>query len=270
MSCLKVLIIGHGFVGKAVDNAFNKNVDKVIIDPKYQEDSFTFHNINFYKPDIAFVCVPTPALPNGDVDVSAVRDVLKQLEQTDNTFPVVLKSTITPGHLEQFVNHYPNVRIVYNPEFLTEANSLEDFINPSMQILGGNREDCNFVEYCYEKHSQVKVSPVYKTDIVTASLIKYAINTWLATKVVFMNQLHTLHGSSGAETSWDEFVSMLATDKRVGNSHLQVPGPDGTFGFGGKCFPKDSEGFLSYAKQLGIDLSVLEEAVKANKKIRNG
>jgi UDPglucose 6-dehydrogenase len=133
-----------------------------------------------------------------------------------------------------------------------------------MQILGGNWDDCEAVEKAYVRHSQVKIVPTFKTDIVSASLLKYTINSWLATKVTFMNELYQLHKSSGARTSWEQFTDMLQRDKRIGDSHLRVPGIDGKFGFGGHCFPKDTKGLLNYAKQQNIELKVLAEAVEVN------
>ncbi|NJO64266.1 MAG: hypothetical protein HC836_40685 [Richelia sp. RM2_1_2] len=83
-----------------------------------------------------------------------------------------------------------------------------------------------------------------------------------------MNELYKLHSCSGAESSWEQFTDMLRRDPRIGDSHLKVPGPDGYFGFGGHCFPKDTAGLLFYAQLLGIDLSVLNQAVRKNKEIR--
>jgi UDPglucose 6-dehydrogenase len=137
-----------------------------------------------------------------------------------------------------------------------------------MQILGGVWEECEIVERAYVEFSKVKVVPTFKTDIVSASLLKYTINSWLATKVTFMNELYHLHKASDANTSWEQFTDMLQRDKRIGDSHLRVPGPDGSFGFGGHCFPKDTAGLLSYADKNNVELSVLSKAVEANARIR--
>jgi len=137
-----------------------------------------------------------------------------------------------------------------------------------MQILGGHWNNCEAVERAYVEFSHVKIVPTFKTDMVSASLLKYTINSWLATKVVFMNEIHKLHQASGADSSWEQFTDMLQRDSRIGDSHLRVPGMDGKFGFGGHCFPKDTAGLLSYAKENSIDLSVLDQAVKKNKIIR--
>ena len=83
-----------------------------------------------------------------------------------------------------------------------------------------------------------------------------------------MNEIHELHKESHAQTTWDEFRQILATDPRLGPSHLMVPGPDGEFGFGGNCFPKDTKAFLKYADEVGVSLSILARAVFKNKRIR--
>ena len=259
-------IVGCGFVGSAVASGFDTpNVDSWIVDPK--KSTTTLQQLAAVGPHLTFICVPTPQSTDGSVNVTIVDQVLADLNKFAYDGIVVIKSTITPDHLERFVEEY-DLRIVYNPEFLTEANAHQDFINPSMQILGGVWEECELVERAYVEFSKVKVVPTFKTDIVSASLLKYTINSWLATKVSFMNELYQLHKSSGAKTSWDQFTDMLQRDKRIGDSHLRVPGPDGSFGFGGHCFPKDTAGLLSYADKNNVDLSVLSKAVETNARIR--
>ena len=259
-------VIGSGFVGGAVINGFaGPNVDTWVVDPK--KSNITIQQLIDKDPHLIFVCVPTPEGSGGAVDVSIVDKVLDELDKFCYGGIVVIKSTITPDHLSRFVKTY-GLRIVYNPEFLIEANAHNDFINPQMQILGGTWEDCDLVERAYVEFSKVKTVPTYKTDIVSASLLKYTINSWLATKVVFMNEIHRVHQQSGAATTWSQFTDMLRCDKRIGDSHLSVPGPDGNFGFGGHCFPKDTAAFLNYAKENNADMSVLQSAVEKNKSIR--
>lgn len=263
---LRLGVVGSGFVGGAVINGFNEpNVDMWVVDPKKTDT--TLLQMVCAEPHLTFICLPTPESSDGSVNVTVVDQVLADLNKFGYKGIVVIKSTITPDHLQRFVKEY-NLRIVYNPEFLTEANAHDDFINPPMQILGGIWEDCETVERAYVEFSKVKVVPTFKTDIVSASLLKYTINSWLATKVVFMNEINSLHQTSGAKTTWNQFTDMLQRDNRVGGTHLRVPGPDGNFGFGGHCFPKDTAGLLSYAKEKNVDLSVLNQAVKKNKIIR--
>lgn len=268
MSDLKLGVVGAGFVGGSVINGFDTpNVQMHVVDPNLGNDSYSIKDLVDIKCHCVFVCVPTPALDNGDVDVSIARSVLTELCERKYSGIVVIKSTITPKHLTKFKKDF-DIKLVYNPEFLTEANAHADFINPQMQILGGKWRDCDWVEKAYVRHSKVKVVPTFKVDIITASLLKYSINSWLATKVMFMNELHALHSASGANSSWEQFTDMLTRDTRMGNSHMNVPGPDGKFGFGGHCFPKDTEALLHYADYKKVKLDILEKAVKKNKKIR--
>jgi UDPglucose 6-dehydrogenase len=263
---LRLGVIGAGFVGDAVIAGFDRpNVDMWIVDPKFYKT--TISELVDAAPHMIFVCVPTPGADDGSVDVSTVDTVLKEISSCGYTDIVVIKSTITPDHLQNLQSKY-FLRLVYNPEFLTEANARHDFVNPSMQILGGQWHDCETVERAYVKYSSVKIVPTFKTDLITASMLKYTINSWLATKVSFMNELYQLHKDSGATSTWQQFTDMLQRDTRVGSSHLQVPGPDGEFGFGGHCFPKDTAAFINYAHTQNKNLSVLQTAVDINNKIR--
>ena len=264
---MKLGIIGAGFVGDSVINGFDIEVDQFVVDPKYNDN--TIDDLVNFDPPLLFVCVPTPEAvgDSGDVDVSIVRQTLSDLADRNYKGIVVIKSTITPHHLTKMKKDF-KLNLVYNPEFLTEANAHQDFINPNMQVLGGKWRDCNSVEKAYSRHSSVKVVPTYKVDLITASLIKYTINSWLATKVIFFNDLQSLHKMSGAHSTWDQFTDMLASDPRMGKSHMKVPGPDGKRGFGGHCFPKDTEAFLHYAKNLNVKQNLLKKAVELNEKYR--
>lgn len=266
MSNLVLGVIGAGFVGGSVINGFDtETVDMHIVDP--HKNDTTIKQLCAAGPHLIFVCVPTPESKTGEVDVSIAEQVLSEINKHEYNGVVVIKSTITPDHLTRFKKKF-KLKLVYNPEFLTEANAHADFINPPMQILGGKWRDCDWVEKAYVRHSKVKIVPTFKTDLITASLLKYTINSYLATKVTFMNEIYELHQASGAGSSWEQFTDMLQRDSRIGNSHLQVPGPDGKFGFGGHCFPKDTSGLLAFAQKHDVDLDVLAKAVSKNKKQR--
>ena len=263
---MKLGIVGHGFVGKAVDFAFtHPSMEKTIVDPVYNTD---ISILSKTPHDVVFVCVPTPQQnTHFDVDVSSVRQVLSDLYDRNYKGIVVIKSTITPDHLTTMKKDF-KLKLVYNPEFLTEANSLQDFINPNMQVLGGKWRDCEAVEKAYIRHSSVKTVPTFKTDLITASLIKYTINSWLAVKVTFFNELFELFEKSGAAPQWSQFTDMITRDPRMGETHMQVPGPDGKFGYGGHCFPKDTKAFLYYSKLYKKKLTILEHAIQLNEKHR--
>jgi UDPglucose 6-dehydrogenase len=265
---MKLGIIGKGFVGSAVANGFDIDVDQFVVDPLINDN--TIIDLVNYDPPLLFVCVPTPEQETHmDVDVSIARDVLAELEKLKYKGIVVIKSTITPDHLTTFKKTFKKLKIVYNPEFLTEANSFQDFLNPDMQILGGKWRDCETVEKAYIRHSSVRTVPTFKVDLITASLIKYTINSWLATKVTWFNELYNLHEASGSHSSWEQFIDMLTRDPRIGDTHMKVPGPDGKFGFGGHCFPKDTKAFLYYSKLKKNELKLLKKSMDINKSQRD-
>ena len=134
-------IIGNGFVGSAVAHGFEIDTEQFIVDPKFNEN--TISDLVNWDAEITFVCVPTPQQDSHlDVDTHIARNVLKELDKLEYKGVVVVKSTITPHHLKQFKTLFSTIRLVYNPEFLTEAHSLQDLINPNMQILGGEYHYC--------------------------------------------------------------------------------------------------------------------------------
>ena len=257
-------IIGRGFVGSAVAHGFDKDCDQVIVDPKYTDNEIT----DVLDCKLVFVCLPTPPNEDGSINVDIVNDVLIELSMRDYKGVVVVKSTIIPDYLHEFKKEF-DLKIVYNPEFLTESNANEDFKNPPFQVFGGKWRDCEVVEKAYLRHSSVRIVPTFKVDLTTASLLKYTINSWLATKVTFFNELKQLHELGSSMVSWEQFTDMLSRDDRMGNSHMKVPGPDGEPGFGGHCFPKDTEALLHYANNKNIKMSVLRKAVQTNKKLRD-
>ena len=261
---MKLGIIGKGFVGSAVAHGFDKDCDQVIVDPKYTDNEIT----DVLDCKLVFVCVPTPPNEDGSINVDIVNDVLIELSMRDYKGVVVVKSTIIPDYLHEFKKEF-DLKIVYNPEFLTELNANEDFKNPPFQVFGGKWRDCEVVEKAYLRHSSVRIVPTFKVDLTTASLLKYTINSWLATKVTFFNELKQLHELGSSMVSWEQFTDMLSRDERMGSSHMKVPGPDGQPGFGGHCFPKDTEALLHYANNKNIKMSVLRKAVQTNKKLRD-
>lgn len=263
---MKLGIIGKGFVGSAVSDGFKDQVDQYIVDPVYNDNTIKYL-VEEHNPPVIFICVPTPEGHRGDVDVGIVRQVLSELANLRYKGVAVIKSTITPNHLTKMKKDF-DLKMVYNPEFLTEANASNDFINPNMQVLGGKWRDCDVVEKMYVRHSNVKTVPTFKVDLITASLIKYTINSWLATKVTFFNELYELFQNSNSHSSWEQFTDILKCDPRIGNSHMNVPGPDGKFGFGGHCFPKDTKALLYFAESNNTEMSILGNAVKQNKKHR--
>jgi nucleotide sugar dehydrogenase len=264
---LEIGIIGYGFVGKATHMAFEHNSIATIVDPRCSLKKIQDFGDNI---SVVFICLPAPTTDMGHVDFSLIHNALSELEAMEFPGIVVLKSTLPPNVVNSFTKF--KLRYVYSPEFLREAHWLEDALNPPMIVLAGQYEDTTELTKIYTRHSHIKddVQFFYK-DYKEAALVKYAINTFLATKLVYMNQLNQLYSDLYYnevvdDTTWQEFIDMIATDKRIGDTHMTVPGPDGLRGYGGSCFPKDVKAMCKF--DINGRMSVLHEASIANTKIR--
>ena len=137
-----------------------------------------------------------------------------------------------------------------------------------MHVFGGINADTDAVEKLYNEHSDCKECPVYKTDMVTASMVKYCINSFLATKVTFMNEMYdVLRAAKGAD--WNTFTKIIANDPRIGTTHMKVPGNDGQRGYAGSCFPKDTNALAWFAREiLNTPFTQLETSIKINDTLR--
>jgi len=260
---LKIGIVGHGFVGKATDFGFSISATKFIVDPLINTNIDELSN---FSPDVVFVCVPTPMGNNGTQDSSIIEGVVKELKLKCSDSIVVVKSTVLPSILDKIVS--VNKNIIYNPEFLRENYANEDFVNSEMIILGGNKKIASKVSSFYSNHSKCLTKNHVFMDIRTASLLKYSINTFLASKVLFFNEIFEIFEKLESGESWQSFIETISTDSRIGKSHMNVPGHDGKKGFGGACFPKDTTAFLNYAKSIGVNFESLKAIIKKNNKIR--
>ncbi len=261
---LKIGIVGHGFVGKATDWGFNKNSDKFIVDPKIETN---IDQLSDFKPELIFVCVPTPMGENGFQDSSIIEAVVKELAIKCPESIIVIKSTVLPSILENLEK--TNTKIIYNPEFLREKHANEDFMNSEMIIFGGDKEIASQVSKFYRDHSRCKSEKHIFMDISSASLVKYSINTFLASKVMFFNEIYEVFNKLKSNDSWESFIKTLSLDKRIGESHMKIPGHDGKKGFGGACFPKDTAALLKYAEDIGVELDILRAVIKKNNIIRS-
>ena len=264
MKKVKVGIVGYGFVGKATAKGFSKNTELFLVDPLLGTN---LSDLKEFIPEFIFICLPTPMKKDGSQDFTLVKEVFMDLLSNKVSSTIILKSTVIPSNIKIVDNLIEDY--IYNPEFLREKHAEEDFINSNMIILGGSKNNQEKVKNLYENHSICKTKNYVLTDKITASLIKYSINSFLASKVIFFNELRDLFNSSGAEEDWDTFTDVLAMDKRIGNSHMDVPGHDGRLGFGGACFTKDTAALIKYSQSLEKELSLLKKAIEINNNIRS-
>ncbi len=258
-------IIGQGFVGTAVNEGLAKHYNIETYDIAKDSTCSSLKEL-YSKSTIIFLCLPTPMERDGSCHLGIIEPVLEELNELGKTI-VVVKSTIPPGTTEGWNKKYTNIDIVFNPEFLTEANSIEDFKNQNRIIVGGPRPATTKVARVFRK-SFPKV-PIIKTGSTYAEMVKYVTNCFLATKVSFANEMYEI--CEYLDIDYDKVIEYAKHDERLGYSHWNVPGPDGDFGYGGHCFPKDVKALISVAMELDsyVKPIMLQATDSKNDKIRN-
>tara|TARA_B100000900_G_C20595778_1_gene723328 strand:+ start:351 stop:1211 length:861 start_codon:yes stop_codon:yes gene_type:complete len=267
----KIGVIGAGFVGSSVRFGFSPQTNcdaEVLVNDKKEELSTHSLLEIIEKCSIIFISVPTPSNPDGSVNTDIINNLFEDiLEIEGHEKPIfLLRSTVVPGTCQSFSEKFPALKLVFNPEFLTERSAKLDFINQSRYILGSNHDEyIEPVANLYKQRFGSTIS-IIRTNFETAELIKYMNNCFFATKVSFMNEMYMIAEKSGAD--WDMAVEGFVRDGRIGHSHLAVPGHDGKFGFGGSCFPKDMRAIIAYAESIGIDLKTLSGAWETNLEVR--
>ena len=264
---MKIGIVGNGFVGSAITHGFILHVEDVLIYDKDKNRSTHTLEELAKESDVIFVCVPTPMFESGDCDLSIVKSVVEDLSTCKDIEQkvIVIKSTVVPGTTEKLAANFPEMNFVFNPEFLTERKARLDFINTSRIVLGSNNRMANDI---VEKLYRIRFphTKIIKTDFGTAQLIKYMANCFFATKVSFMNEMYQVCEAINGD--WEKALEGFIADGRIGNSHIDVPGHDGDFGFGGKCFPKDINAMIKKSEELGVSPDVLRGAWEKNKQVR--
>ena len=269
----KLGIIGRGFVGNAVAHGFSAGVgyqcEMRIFDKDPKKSINTLEEV-IKKSEIVFISVPTPSSQDGSTSLDILNNCLEEINSiahNENSFDAIylIRSTVVPGTTRSFQQQFPKLKFVFNPEFLTERSAHFDFISQTRYVLGGEAENISKVAALYRDRFGKTVSAI-ETDYESAELIKYVCNTFFATKVSFLNEMKLVSDKVGA--NWEDVIEGFLRDGRVGNSHSQVPGPDGKYGFGGSCFPKDIQAMINFGDLLGLDLSVLKGAWNTNLSVR--
>jgi UDPglucose 6-dehydrogenase len=297
---MSIAVIGQGFVGGSLTTVFaERGFDVYAYDKsgKYVKGALPCHgdyaagypesinelvldNENGGTPGfskIYFVCLPTPMFEDGSADLSIVEGVLEELATIPGDRIAVVKSTVPPGSTETWNNKFSarGLHIVFNPEFLTEANALDDMRNQNRIILGGPRPWINEVKEVFQ--AAFPNIPIIKTSSTTAEMVKYVTNCMLAVKVSFANEISQICealDADGLNIDYDKVVEYAKVDHRLGDSHWSVPGPvpthDGRYvrGFGGHCFPKDINALMSVARKYDVKPSVMQAAWDKNLEVR--
>ena len=264
-------IIGQGFVGGAIREGF-KNTHTLHIYDKFNLEHNTTDLAGVVaNAPVIFVCVPTPMdAETGQASVAIVEEVIAEIDDLAadvGTNPtVVIKSTVPPGTTERINATTSYTEVTFNPEFLTEANAVEDFKNQNRIIIGvcEDYSGSDVISVFREVFPNIEMPVV---DSKSAEMCKYTINNYLSVKVSFANEIYDICEANDIE--YNEVKDLVMLDNRLGTSHWMVPGPDGDRGFGGHCFPKDLNAMIYIAEKSGVDASVIKSAWETNERVRS-
>ena len=271
----KIGIIGLGFVGGALQKYFEKKSNYTL----YLYDKYK--NIGSMEivreADYIYLCLPTPHKEGVGCDTSIVEDVILKIQPElteisiikDKTFEpafraktIIIKSTIIPGTIDRLQKKFSQHKILFNPEFLTAETADQDFAYPDRQIVGYTKESYNVAK---EVLLQLPLAPFERiVPAIIAEFAKYGGNTWFSVKVAKNNELYDLFKKfGGLEEDFISLVDCMVADKRIDRTHMKI-WHKSKRGYGGYCLPKDTKALLLLAKELGVEMPVLEATNKYN------
>ncbi len=264
---MKIGAIGMGVVGSATVNGLKRGNEVYCYD-KYKPSEHTLRDIA-ENCSVIFITVPTPMKKSGEIDLSAIYESVSILNEhyapkEEDKSIIVIRSTAVSGTTDSLAERYPKFDFAFNPEFLTDKNANEDFLNSKRVVLGVNSDrvfEILAAVYCRAYFT----CPIIKTNVKTAEMIKYASNVMLMSQIITANEIYEICKNLGIE--YNEVASILSYDNRIGKN-IKVPGPDLDRGAGGKCFPKDLNALIYLAREHGYRPDLLEEIWRTNLKFR--
>jgi UDPglucose 6-dehydrogenase len=292
-------IIGVGFLGGSIAYTLLKNKEKFNTYDIVDYDKIKCHGkFNYFrslpnlvlnsevndKINVYFICVPTPSGVNGECDTSIVNNVVKKLsELIKKKSIIIIKSTVSPGTTRRLSEIYTNdiIDVLFCPEFLKENFANEDMYNANFALFGTNGDEKlnstlkKLFENVIYKHKQLNFfekvcgKVEFKTifgKFEEMELFKYTVNTFLATKIIFFNEIHEV--CEKLKIDYQELKTLFPLEPRIGDYGIHVPGPDKKYGFGLKCLPKELAGMIKLRETLCLDNSILKEIEIKNNLLR--
>ena len=256
-------VMGLGMVGGAMFSYFRKSRGFVPGETLFGFDPMKEGYTDLaplQAADVVFVAVPTPYQTGEDgkvgFDLSYVRQAISALEGSKI---VVIKSTVLPGATDQLQSEFPQHKLLFNPEFLTEVSADQDMNYPDRQLIGHTERSYNVATDVMHLLPMAPFERVMPAK--AAEMVKYFGNTWFSTKVVFANQMYDMCQAVGVD--YDTVKESAAADKRIGRSHLEVF-HKGYRGYGGKCLPKDTRALIELGDRLGVEMALLKRVEELN------
>jgi UDPglucose 6-dehydrogenase len=269
LSKATVGVIGFGYIGNAVNELFKPFCKTVVYDKAKALD--TLEEV-VEQSEIIFVAVPTPMKSNGQCHTGVVDAVLQDitnaascLKRPKDAFIVVIKSTVPPGYIDNAKLFY-GLRIVFSPEFLTERNAVEDFKNADRVLLGGDPNNIDIVYQYFRNVWKDRNVRIVSCSAIEAEMVKLSTNAHLMARVLLSNELYLI--CKALNVDYECVKQLTQLDKRIGSSHMDVPGPDGKLGAGGHCFPKDISSLAYVSSQLRTKEKLFTAIIERNREIR--
>jgi UDPglucose 6-dehydrogenase len=214
------------------------------------------------RSQIIFIAVPTPPLPDGDVDLSFVEKVAREIAGVLTDYRVIVDKSTVPvktgekvtESIKRYNRHGAKFDVVSNPEFLREGCAVADLMHPDRIVIGAQSEHAiDLMKKVYEPF----MAPILVTDISSAELIKHCANSFLALKISYINAVSAICAASGADV--EKVADGIGMDHRIGRDFLNAG-----IGYGGSCFPKDIAAFIAISDQLGTPFALLKEVQRIN------
>jgi len=254
----KIGICGTGMVGGAIKKYFENKQDYEVFSYDKGKNEGSMEEVN--KADYIYICVPTPFDKKNGCDTSIVRGVVNQIKDGK---VVIIKSTVIPGTTEAIQSQRPELKMMFNPEFLTEITADQDMNYPDRQIIGYTKES---YKHTKDVIQQLPLAPFERIMPASeAEMVKYFGNVWFSTKVIFANQIYDICEKAGID--YDTVMAGAAADKRIGRTHLKVM-HRGYRGYGNmkvsKCLPKDTKALIKLANRLGVNVDGIKATDKMN------
>lgn len=257
---MKISQIGNGFVGSALNKSFYLNGINIKIYDKYQNIGKIEETLD---SKVIFFCLPTPYLDGVGYDLSAIEENLLKLKENKYNNLVVIKSTVLPGTCRSLEKKY-GIKIVHNPEFLTERTAFEDFHNQQHIVLGFNSKIDKSIVSLYKKtYPDAKISICTSDE---SESMKMFCNTFYAVKIQIFNEFYLLCKTLNID--FNNVKDLMLKNGWINPMHTNIPGPDGSLSYGGHCFPKDTSALLEQMIKLNTPNEVLSGCVLERNKMR--
>ena len=255
---MRIGIVGLGTVGNAIFEAFKDTHTLYLHDSKLDTRlTQIIENCN-----IAYICLPTPTgKKTGRCDTDAIESLMSRLPRG---FSVVIKSTVIPGFTKTMQERFPHLKIAFCPEFLRSSHSIEDFMQQKMLVVGTDHSDLAEIVLRHHTDSGIEVQQgFFHVTPTQAEIVKYAMNSFFAIKVIFGNQFQELTRTMDEEWLAIKRILTYPRNRGIVDTHLEDTGEQG---FGGHCLPKDSIAITNFLSEHGIASDLMKALISDNER----